>query len=192
MRADRAAEAGQLDFLWRARSNVDVSVALSATEGARDAFFYRRVGDVLSDTARVIVARLDQPVRSITGRFDYTVTRALSVQWYTQAYVSRGTYSDLREVTSPRAERYDDRFDPVTDTAVNGRVAGVDFRQFRSNAVVRWEYRPGSTLFVVWTQGRDLDSSASGIMRLGPDLRDLFRQRPANQIAVKLSYWLSR
>jgi hypothetical protein len=182
----------QADLLWRARSNLDVSLAMSANDATYDAFFYRRFGDAASDTAHVAVAHLEQPVRSITTRLDYTVTTALSVQWYTQAYVSRGTYSTIRELANPRAERYEDRFRPFGDSTVALGAGGVDFRQFRSNAVVRWEYRPGSTLFVVWTQGRNVDLSEPGLRRLGPDLRDLFRQRPANQIAVKLSYWLSR
>jgi hypothetical protein len=183
---------GQADVLWRARSNLDVSLALGASDATHDAFFYRRFGDAWSDTARITVARLVQPVRSITSRLDYTVTTALSVQWYTQAYTSRGSYSAIRELANPRAERYEDRFRPFRDTSVASGPAGVDFRQFRSNAVVRWEYRPGSVLFLVWTQGRNLDESEPGVLRLGPDLRELFRQRPANQIAVKLSYWLSR
>lgn len=183
---------GQVDVVWRARSNLDLFVALTASDATHDAFFYHRLGDALSDTARVVVARLDQPVRSITSRLDYTVTTALTIQWYAQTYVSRGTYTNAREIVSPRAERYDDRFRPVIDTTVPSGPGGADFRQFRSNAVLRWEYRPGSTVFVVWTQGRDLGSSDGGELRFGPDVRDLFRQRPANQIAIKLSYWWSR
>ena len=117
---------------------------------------------------------------------------SLSTCGATQMYVSRGTYTNAREIVSPRAERYDDRFRPVIDTTVPSGPGGADFRQFRSNAVLRWEYRPGSTVFVVWAQGRDLGSSDSGELRFGPDVRDLFRQRPANQIAIKLSYWWSR
>ncbi|MGH9201455.1 MAG: DUF5916 domain-containing protein, partial [Vicinamibacterales bacterium] len=183
---------GQFDVTWRARTNLDVSGAVSAEESAFDAFFYRRIGAVLSDTARILVARLNQPVRSITGRVDYTVTTTLSLQWYMQAYVSRGTYSDLRQITDPRARRYDDRFTPVSDTALTNHPVGVDFRQFRSNAVLRWEYRPGSTLFLVWTQGRDLASSEPGRLRTGHDLRELFRRQPDNVIAVKASWWISR
>jgi len=183
---------GQLDVTWRARTNLDVSGAVSAEESTLDAFFYRRIGAALSDTARVIVARLDQPVRSIIGRVDYTMTTTLSLQWYVQAYVSRGGYSDLRQVTEPRATRYDSRFRPVGDTALTNHTVGVDFRQFRSNAVLRWEYRPGSALFVVWTQGRDLASSEAGRLHTGHDLRELFRRPPDNVIAVKASYWISR
>jgi hypothetical protein len=182
----------QLDVLWRARSNLDASLAVSASDATNDAFFYRRFGSMRSDTSHVTVARLDQPVRSITARLDYTMTTSLSVQWYAQAYVSRGTYTMVRELADARAHRYDDRFRPFIDPRVADDPGGVDFRQFRSNAVLRWEYRPGSTLFVVWTQGRNLDSSESGALRIGPDLRELFERRPANVVAAKVSYWLNR
>ncbi|HEX6050420.1 MAG TPA: DUF5916 domain-containing protein [Gemmatimonadaceae bacterium] len=180
---------GRADVLWHARSNVDVSVALDASEATHDAFFYGSV-EATSDS-RVTVARLAQPARSVTGRVDFTVTTALSVQWYAQAYVSRGTYSMLREVVKPRADEYEARFRAVGDSGARSAFAGTDFRQLRSNAVLRWEYRPGSTLFFVWTQGRDIASTEPGGLRLGSDLRALFRQRPMNQVAVKLSYWLS-
>lgn len=182
----------QLDALWRARSNFDVSLAITGAESVSDAFFYRRFGSALSDTALITVGRLDQAVRSMTARIDYTVTTALSVQWYGQAYVSRGQFMDIRALADPRADRYDDRFRPYADTATTNAPDGVDFRQFRSNAVVLWEYRPGSTLFLVWTQGRDIGSDESGTLRVGPDVRELFRQRPANQFALKASYWLRR
>ena len=181
--------ATQIDLLWRARPNLDLSIAAGAERSAYDAFFYRRIGAAVSDTARVLVARLEQPMRLATARADYTVTTTLSVQWYAQAYLSRGNYSNVRELADPRADRYDDRFRAFTDSA--GRV-GVDFRQFRSNTVLRWEYRPGSALFLVWTQGRDLSSSEPGALRVGPDLRELFGLRPINVIALKASYWISR
>jgi hypothetical protein len=68
----------------------------------------------------------------------------------------------------------------------------VDFKQFRSNFVTRWEYRPGSVLFVVWSQGRDLFASDSGTLELSRDARDLFALPPRNTIAVKASYWYGR
>jgi hypothetical protein len=182
----------QADARWRARTNLDLSIALSTQDATHDAVFYGRLGAVLSDTTRILVARLEQPTRSLTTRLDYTMTTSLSVQWYAQAFVSRGAYSNVRRLEAPRADRYDDRFRAVTDTGLTSSLVGVDFRQFRSNAVVRWEYRPGSTIFLVWTQGRDFASSDPGELRLGPDLRGLFRTRPLNVLALKASYWFSR
>ena len=64
-----------------------------------------------------------------------------------------------------------------------------NFRQFRSNLVIRWEYLPGSTLFLVWSQGRT-SSATNGIYSYGRDMKDLFTVQPHNVFLIKLSYWL--
>jgi hypothetical protein len=184
----------QVDVTWRPRSNLDVSLAAYAFDSHYAWFHYGRFGDALSDTTHYTVARLDLLTRSLTSRVNYTLTTALTVQWYGQAYVSRGVYDDVRELADPRASDYAARFRPYEDQAVRASPGGVDFKQLRSNLVLRWEYRPGSALFVVWSQARDVDGSAPGRPGLWPasDFRDLLALRPQNAVAVKLSYWLSR
>ena len=66
-----------------------------------------------------------------------------------------------------------------------------NFRSLRVNAVFRWEWRLGSTLYVVWTQQRE-DSVTTGEFRLGRDLRGMFRAPGDHVFLVKLAYWLSR
>jgi len=58
--------------------------------------------------------------------------------------------------------------------------------------VFRWEYRPGSTLFAVWSQGRGRSVGAEGTQSFGGDLSDLFNLQPNNSFLVKLSYWINR
>jgi hypothetical protein len=184
----------QLDGTWRIRSNLDVSLAAYAFNTHYAWFYYGRFGDALSDTAHYTVARLDIPTRSLTSRVNYTLTTALTLQWYGQAYISRGAYDDVREIRDARSQSWDARFQPYADAGVRAHPGGVDFKQLRSNTVLRWEYRPGSALFVVWTQGRDADGNAPSGLGLWPgrDLRDLFALRPQNTVAIKLSYWMSR
>ena len=62
---------------------------------------------------------------------------------------------------------------------------------FSSNVRFRWEYRPGSALFLVWSQGRD-DSAPTGAFDFAGDMRDLFSVTPDNVFMVKFSYWMSR
>src|SRR5207245_390310 len=81
-----------------------------------------------------------------------------TLQVYAQPFVSKGNYSNARELAAPRAAAYDDRCKPYTGTL----QSGFNFKQFNSNVVLRWEYRPGSTLFVVWTDGRRAFLGASG------------------------------
>ena len=66
---------------------------------------------------------------------------------------------------------------------------GFNFKQFNSNAVVRWEYRPGSTLFFVWQQGRVEDTLNRGTFEFERDYRDLFRAHPVNTFLVKATYF---
>jgi hypothetical protein len=58
--------------------------------------------------------------------------------------------------------------------------------------VLRWEYRPGSTLFLVWNQGRQADASVIGTRSMAGDFRDLFDLHPDNTLLLKVSYWLER
>jgi len=71
-------------------------------------------------------------------------------------------------------------------------IANPDFnyRSLRGNAVFRWEYRPGSTLFIVWQQSRE-DTAPYGDFNLGRDRAALFSAHPDNIFQIKLNYWLS-
>ncbi len=184
----------QADAGWRVRSNLKVSLAAYATNGADAAAFYQRFGDARSDTTWYAVARLRDYTRSLTPRLDYTLSQTLTLQWYAQAYVSRGTYNDVRRIADAGARDETLRFQPIADSSIAAHPRGLDFQQFRSNAVMRWEYRPGSSLIVVWSQGRDLNDATPGMIGVWPgrDLHDLFTRAPRNTVAVKLSYWLAR
>jgi hypothetical protein len=98
----------------------------------------------------------------------------------------------VREVRTPRAAAYDDRYQAYDDPEVADDPGGFNVREFRSNVVFRWEYRPGSALFLVWSQGRQGFSEFEGNKSFGGDFGDLFRERANHTFLVKLSYWLSR
>jgi hypothetical protein len=106
--------------------------------------------------------------------------------------VSKGAYTRIRELADPRAERYPDRFQPYADTAVTNNLRAFNRKQFRSNVVLRWEYRPGSALFLVWSQGRDDVEPIRGNRPFDGDFRRLFRAYPKNTFLLKVSYWLNR
>jgi hypothetical protein len=138
-------------------------------------------------------AHLDQHTTGVTLRLNYTLTPEMSLQAYTQPFVSKGTYSNVRQLSAnPRAEAYDDRYAPFIDPAVTANPGGFNFKAFQSNVVYRWEYRPGSTLFVVWNEGRQGYAGAEGGQNFQGDVRDLMRLHPANTFLVKVSYWLNR
>ncbi|MBB4636898.1 DUF5916 domain-containing protein [Longimicrobium terrae] len=144
------------------------------------------------DDSEYLFARLDQTTVSITTRLSYTFTPDLSLQFYAQPFVSAGDYRDFMTVADPRASRFEDRYQPADEPF----SPDFNFKQMRTNAVVRWEYRPGSTLFVVWSQGRE-NFGDNGDFRFGRDFNRLFGfdndvPVPAtNVLMLKLNYWLN-
>jgi hypothetical protein len=156
-----------------------------------------------------VVGHLAHSKASLTTRLSYTFTPDFSLQLYAQPFLSGGAYREFRQVANARASSDAQRFrllevDPSPGTRsghytgdfngdgeARGTFDAPDFskRQFTSSAVLRWEYRPGSTLFVAWSQARDAGDAVSPFS-LGRDARRLFGKRPTNALLVKASYWM--
>ena len=154
---------------------------------ADDTQWVRNFGATLSDTTHFTFARLDQSILAITARANVTISPELSVQLYAQPFIASGRYADWREMVNARAAAYPDRYGPYGGGAQPG---GFNGKQFNSNAVMRWEYRPGSVLFLVWQQGRS-DARDPGTFDAGRDLQNLFNTHPDNTLLLKLSYWFN-
>jgi hypothetical protein len=152
-----------------------------------------------------IFGKLHQSTLSLTFRINYTINPELSIEYYGQPFVSAGKYSAFKKITVPDAERFRERFSEFPSaelTYSNGTYTVNDggtyafgspdynFRQFRSNLVVRWEYLPGSTLYLVWSQGRT-STDTNGMFTYGNDIKDLFRVVGHNVFLIKLSYWFA-
>jgi hypothetical protein len=145
------------------------------------------IGEVERDgRTRYVFGRLYQTTTSMTARVNYTLTPNLSLQVYAQPFVSSGDYENFRELVNGRAVRYANRYAPFAYDE------NPDFRvlSFRTTNVVRWEFKPGSTLFVVWQQGRE-GFVQDGSFRFGRDYGDVFSTAPTNTFVVKFSYWLN-
>ena len=159
---------------------------------------------------RYVFATLDQTALSFVTRADWTFTPALSLQLYAQPLVASGGYRDFKEFRAPRTFDFDVygrdrgtitltdgvyRVDPDANANTANQIAFGDpnfnFRSLRGNAVLRWEYRPGSTLFFVWQQQRS-GVEPFGDFRFGRDYGALFRQHAENVFTVKATYWLAR
>jgi hypothetical protein len=178
----------ELDF--KLAANMTSVLSANYTHNRDDNQWFGNFTDS-TGAAHYTFAHLEQRTLSLTGRLDYTFTTTLSLQMYLQPFVSKGTYSNVRELGSPRAADYNARFRPYGDTAVTNTPGGFNFKQFRSNVVMRWEYRPGSTLYLVWTQGRQDFLPAMGEQSFGRDIGRLFDQHPDNTFLIKASYWLN-
>ena len=104
---------------------------------------------------------------------------------------SSGTYSNLRELSgSPNADKFNDRLQPYAFPA--GSSTEFKFTQLRTNAVVRWEYRPGSTMFLVWQHGRQDSASQASNQSWTSEYGDLFSLHPDNTFLIKMAYWFNR
>ena len=157
---------------------------------------------------RVIVSEVEQRSFSLTTRLNYNITPDLTIQYYAQPFIFRARYQHFGHVTDPLHKQYDDRFhrydaqqltgtgdsysvDENRDGAPDYSFDTPDFNfiQFRSNLVVRWEYIPGSEVFLVWSQGSTPDAFGDLETPLVRSLFDnVFEQRPQNIFLVKFTY----
>ena len=140
-------------------------------------------------TTHYVFAHLDQETRSLGVRASYTATPTLSFQLYAAPFWTRGDYSNPRQLSAtPRASRYAERYQTIQIDSL--QRYSFDFMQLRSNSVLRWEFRPGSTMFAVWQHGR------SGYDRFLPgrtwrnEYDDLFGLHPDNTFLIKVAYWI--
>ncbi len=159
-------------------------------------------------TERYILGQVEQKTYSISMRANYNVTPNFTVEFWGQPFIAKGTYSQFKYVLEPNAENYRDRFRNYMDSEIRfdeednvyqvSETGGAnsdyefdnpDFNlvQFRSNFVVRWEYIPGSILFLVWSNNGSLsDHSLDGRFR---NLRsELFDLKGANTFLIKYAY----
>ena len=171
----------------RVASRISASVGADYNHAINDAQWFTNVASTTGGPTRYTFARLDQTTISMTGRINYTASPTLSLQLYAQPFVSTGDYSDWRELKDPRAAAYADRFTRYSTS----RPGGFNVRDFNSNTVIRWEYRPASTLFFVWQQGRDGSDATATDFKFRRDVSGVFDLHPMNTFLIKASFWFN-
>ena len=159
---------------------------------------------------RYLFAGIHQTTFSVETRLDVNFTPDLSLELFAQPFVSTGDYGAVTQLAAARTATYQQfgrdigtatydaekrlhTVDPDgTGPAAPISLSDRDFttRSLRGNAVLRWEWRPGSTLFVVWQQRR-AGSNQSGEFDFGPNVRGIFDAPPENFLVLKLNYWLN-
>jgi len=204
--ASEAVEGGvDLGATFQVRSNLDLFVGPSFYMRNDPMQYVDEVPDMAGEP-HFIFARIHQTDVSMTLRANWTFSPHLTLQAYAQPYISSGRYTDPKDVDNPGARAYDDRFqrlfrgdyqlvDGTYQVMRNGAAFSFDqpdfnFRQLRSTVVVRWEYRPGSTVFAIWSHGRTSDTLDDGRFRAGRDLTDLATAASENIVMVKVNYWI--
>lgn len=160
----------------------------------------------ISTGKKYILAKIDQQTLNFTFRVDYNITPELSIQYYGSPFASVGSYSDYKLINNPRADAYHERYLPITPESngidnqsfyirENNDIFVFDnpdfnFNQMRSNLVFRWEYRPGSQIYLVWSNERTdwLNPGNAPLRRAASRLADT---TPDNIFMVKFNYWFS-
>jgi len=158
--------------------------------------------------SRYVFGTLKQETLGIVLRTSYSITPEFTIEFYSQPFISNGRYDTFKKITNPRAGEYNDRFRNFSDDEIlfdseigeytvseggseySFENPNFNFLQFQSNLVIRWEYKPGSTVFLVWSQGR----TGSGMDRyfaFTNDMRDIYDIYPTNVFLVKLNHWFS-
>jgi len=156
---------------------------------------------------RYVFSDLDQRTIGMDTRLNITFSTNLSLEIYAQPFISSGAYTNFKEFAAPRTEATQSYGADIGTINSAGGTYTVDpdgagpakpfsfgdpnfnFRSLRGNAVLRWEYRPGSTIFFVWTQSRS-DVAPSGDLSFSRDVHGLFDAHPDNIFLLKVNYWL--
>jgi hypothetical protein len=207
----------------RFRETVQLSIGPSYSRSRSMAQYVRRVTDPLATStfgSRYVFAELDRSTVSLDTRLDVTLSPALSLQLYLEPFLSVGQYRGLKELRAPgtydfleygvdigtstrnASGDYDidpDGAGPAPQFQVLDRSLDFSHRSLIGNAVLRWEWHPGSTLFLVWQQRRvdRVTGHAAGAdpwvgnLELGRDAGDMFDAPADDVLMLKVNYWLN-
>ncbi len=207
-----------MGFGLRPGTNLEMQVGPNVTRSRTTAQYLSSVSDTLASSTfgrRYLFGDLTQTSLSIEARLNVTFRPNLSLELYAQPLLSSGSYGAIKELRAPQ----------TFDFAVYGSGVGTlsraggsfaidpdgvgpaasftmtdpdfDFHSLRGSSVLRWEWRPGSTIYFVWQQERSRQvtptsgASGVGVFDLGPDGRDVIGLRPDNVFMVKAAYWIN-
>lgn len=199
-------------FEWRPKANLTISLQPSVDLDDTGQQWVDAFDDQYATATygrRYVFARMKQTTFSAGIRMNWTFTPALSLQLYVQPLITTGKYSDFKELRRSRTHDYrifgtdestvsynqnDNRY-TVDPDGQSGPASAFEFdnpdfnyRSIRGNAVLRWEYLPGSTLYLVWTQTRD-DDRYEGDFNFGRSMGRLFNRSADNIFMLKFTYW---
>lgn len=179
--------------------------------------FYKEINELqyvdqvdVGSTKQYVLAKIDQRVFRVSLRVNLNITPELSVQYWGQPFVATGSYSEFKRADKVKSSRYGERFKLYNPSDISYSSADDSYTikelgvgqfeldnpnftstEFLSNMVVRWEYVPGNTIFLVWSQNRSY-STGSGRAQVSKDLGDLFSAYPYNIFLVKASFRIGR
>lgn len=206
---DSYSDSYDMSIQWKPASNLSMEITPGMSRNYDNVQYVTSVDDPMASAtygSRYVFATIDQKTFSAGVRVNWTFTPQLSLQMYAQPLVSSGDYSRFKELERPRTHDYlvygtgGSTYDASTGTADPDGAGPAqsfvidnpdfNFKSLRGNAVLRWEFQPGSTLYFVWTQTRS-DSQEIGQFDFGHSMHRLINAKPDNIFLVKFSYWFN-
>ena len=191
-----------------AQPNDRIRISLSPGYNVNNRVIQNVSSVVFNGETKYITGTVRQETFSMSMRVNYSITPDLTIQYWGQPFISKGNYKDFKYITDPFAPVYTERFELYDDNQLtysdedliysidhdrNGSVdytfrnPDFNFLQFRSNFVLRWEYKPGSEFFLVWTQSTT--NFGDPMKSLFPSLSDdLFGSSFDNIFLMKFTY----
>jgi hypothetical protein len=211
----------EVDVEWRPLESLSVELQPEVSRSKTHAQYVATISDPLAESTygnRYVFAELRQTEVAVSTRLNVTFTPGLTLELYAQPLLASGEYGTPSELRAPRTYDFLEYGRDVGAIEVDGGLYRIDpdgagpaevfeledrdfnLRSLRGNAVLRWEYRPGSTFYLVWQQSRsgevdlfapDADRFDIGRLDFGRDARELFGLRPDNILMIKASYWFN-
>jgi len=194
---------------WKVTNSLSLTPEFTFNKNLFD--FQYLSNDELEEQGRYLLGRLDRKTYEITLRLSYAISPDFTIQYYGSPYVTMGKYKNFKtladhdtkdpakvfrvfgatELIYNAPERTYNLYDGVNpEPEISFSNPDFNFRQFRSNLVARWEYRPGSVVYLVWTHNRtsseDITNSAFDY-----NMKGLFNEHADNVFLIKFSYWFS-
>ncbi|HLF20435.1 MAG TPA: DUF5916 domain-containing protein [Bacteroidota bacterium] len=207
----------ELSLTYKPAPNINLSIGPSYSKNLQQAQWMTSYDDATANGTfgrRYIFANLDQTTISANLRLNWTFTPRLSLQLFMQPLMSSGKYTNPKEFIRPGSFDFRNFGENGSTIAVNrdqgGNITSYDldpdgaglsptanignldfnFTSLRGNSVLRWEYRPGSTIYLVWTQSRS-DVLGDGEFRFRRSFDRMFSSKPDNIFMIKFTYWFN-
>jgi len=197
-----------ISLRWKPKSNI--SFSFGPEYGIQDTSYQwvdKFDDQLMTDTfgARYVFGRIYQRTLAAEIRLDWTFTPRLSLQVYLQPFLAVGEYGEFKELAHPKSLDYNVFGQGDSTITFNDSIYTVDpdgpgpasafsfdnpdfnYKSLRGTIVLRWEYRPGSLFYLVWTQNR-ADFAHPGDFNFGRDLGDLFGAPGDNIFLLKITY----
>lgn len=198
----------EFSIRWKPKTNLSLSIGPMIGFSLNETQWVKKVSDPLMTATygtRYIFGRIDQKILASEIRINWIFTPRLSLQAYLQPFIAVGKYDRFKQLNRPRAYDYlvfgenesiikdkgdyyiidPDGWGPASAFTIS--KPDFNYKSMRGTVVLRWEYRPGSLIYLVWTQNR-ADFSHPGELVLWRDLGDLFTAPGDNIFLVKFTY----